>query len=256
MHPLWPRRRPWSRCGCLPLGLLLPASGNSVACESVKCLHSVSFSPGSLLAWKATGIYRHGQLARAARVCANAALHNDSRALRPYCGPASLDLLFLTPQTQFMAHTYLLFDFATDEEKAQLARHKLETWKQAFRLDKKLLYKFDRAASGDGAEPSVELEPAKPAKEAKAKGVANSKSKSKAKSEDAESDTPATTEASPPEPVKLLIRLDFSSHEKLSGQRWVDRIPTEDPFQAASPKVIKPNDTEFADTEKQFEDLA
>jgi hypothetical protein len=183
-------------------------------------------------------------------------LPNDSRALRPYCGPASLDLLFLTPQTQFMAHTYLLFDFATDEEKAQLARHKLETWKQAFRLDKKLLYKFDRATSGDGAEPSVEQEPAKPAKEAKAKGVANSKSKSKAKSEDAESDTPATKEASPPEPVKLLIRLDFSSHEKLSEQRWVDRIPTEDPFQAASPKVIKPNDTEFADTEKQFEDLA
>ena len=173
-----------------------------------------------------------------------------------HCGPASLDLLFLTPQTQFMAHTYLLFDFATDEEKAQLARHKLETWKQAFRLDKKLLYKFDRATSGDGAEPSVEQKPAKPAKEAKAKGVANSKSKSKAKSEDAESDTPATKEASPPEPVKLLIRLDFSSHEKLSEQRWVDRIPTEEPFQAASPKVIKLNDTEFADTEKQFEDLA
>jgi hypothetical protein len=44
-----------------------------------------------------------------------------------------------------MAHTYLLFDFGTDEEKAQLARHKLEGWKQAFRLDKKLLYKFERA---------------------------------------------------------------------------------------------------------------
>ena len=171
--------------------------------------------------------------------------------------PASLELLFLTPQTQFMPHTYLLFDFATDEEKAQLARLKLETWKQAFRLDKKLLYKFDRAASGDGAEPSSEEEkPAKPAKEAKAKGAAKSKSKSKAKSQSADADAPDTKEASPPEPVKLLIRLDFSSHEKLSEQRWVDRIPTEEPFQAASPKVIKPNDSEFADTEKQFEDLA
>jgi hypothetical protein len=155
-----------------------------------------------------------------------------------------------------MPHTYLLFDFATDEEKAQLARHKLETWKQAFRLDKKLLYKFDRATSGDGAEPSVEEKPAKPAKEAKAKGVAKSKSKSEAKSGNAEPDTPDTTEATWAEAVKLLIRLDFSSHEKLSEQRWVDRIPTEDPFQAASPRVIKPNDTEFADTEKQFEDLA
>jgi hypothetical protein len=163
-------------------------------------------------------------------------------------------LAFLTPQTQFMPHTYLLFDFATDEEKAQLARHKLETWKQAFRLDKKLLYKFDRATSGDGAEPPAEEEkPAKPAKQAKAKGVAKSKSKSKAKSEDTEA---AAKEASSPEPVKLLIRLDFSSHEKLSEQRWVDRIPTEDPFQGASPKLIKPNDTEFADTEKQFEDLS
>ena len=157
-----------------------------------------------------------------------------------------------------MPHTYLLFDFATDEEKAQLARHKLETWKQAFRLDKKLLYKFDRATSGDGAEPPAEEEkPAKPAKEAKSKGAAKSKdkSKSKAKSEGADADTD-TKEATPSEPVKLLIRLDFSSHEKLSEQRWIDRIPTEDPFQAASPKLIKPNDAEFGDTEKQFEDLA
>jgi hypothetical protein len=156
-----------------------------------------------------------------------------------------------------MPHTYLLFDFATDEEKAQLARHKLETWKQAFRLDKKLLYKFDRATSGDGNAPhSLEEKPAKPAKEAKAKGAAKSKSKSKAKSHDANPEPPGTTETTPPEPVKLLIRLDFSSHEKLSEQRWIDRIPTEDPFQAASPKLIKPNDAEFADTEKQFEDLA
>ena len=111
----------------------------------------------------------------------------------------------------------------------------------------------DRATSGDGAEPSVEEKPAKPAKEAKTKGGAKSKSKSKAKSEVSEA---ASEEIPSPEPVKLLIRLDFSSHEKLSEQRWVDRIPTEDPFQAASPKVIKPNDTEFADTEKQFEYLA
>ena len=149
--------------------------------------------------------------------------------------PASLDLPFLPPQTAFMPHTYLLFDFATDEEKAQLARHKLETWKQAFRLDKKLLYKFDRTGSRDGHEPSEEEKPAKPAK---------AKAKSQAKSE-----------AASTEPVKLLIRLDFSSHEKLSEQRWVDRIPSEEPFRAAAPKVLKPNDPGFAETEKQFEDL-
>jgi hypothetical protein len=175
-----------------------------------------------------------------------------------YSAPASLDLLFLTPQTQFMPHTYLLFDFATDEERAQLARHKLETWKQAFRLDKKLLYKFDRATSGDGAEPpSEEEKPAKPAKQAKSKGAAKSKDKSKSKAKsDGADDIPDAKEAAPSEPVKLLIRLDFSSHEKLSEQRWIDRIPTEDPFQSASPKLIKPNDAEFGDTEKQFEDLS
>ncbi len=43
-----------------------------------------------------------------------------------------------------MAQTYLLFDFGPDEEKVQQARHKLESWKQAFRLDKKLQYKLER----------------------------------------------------------------------------------------------------------------
>jgi hypothetical protein len=212
----------------------------------VKCADPVAIFAGSLLAvnWRVLGT---GPATRKLAHCPTILGHQL---------PASLDLPFLTPQTQFMPHTYLLFDFATDEEKAQLARHKLETWKQAFRLDKKLLYKFDRVTSGDGAESSVEEKPAKPAKEAKAKGAAKSKSKSKTKSGNAEPDTPDTKEATSTEPVKLLIRLDFSSHEKLSEQRWVDRIPTEDPFQAASPKVIKPNDTEFTDTERQFEDLA
>ncbi len=56
-------------------------------------------------------------------------------------------------------------------------------------------------------------------------------------------------------PVKLLVRLAFSGHEKLSEQRWIDRIPTEEPFQAASPAIIKANDAKYAETEKQFEDL-
>ena len=51
-----------------------------------------------------------------------------------------------------MAHIYLTFDFAKDEEKAQQARHKLEGWKQAFRLDKKLLYKVERIAAATPAD--------------------------------------------------------------------------------------------------------
>jgi hypothetical protein len=136
-----------------------------------------------------------------------------------------------------MAHTYMLFDFATDEEKAQQARHKLEVWKQAFRLDKKLLYKFDRAAENEEA---VEAEE----KPAKTKGSSKTKGKDSAK------------EKASNEPVKLLVRLAFSGHEKLSEQRWIDRIPAEEPFQAASPIVIMANDANFAETEKQFEDLA
>src|SRR5437588_7598924 len=81
-----------------------------------------------------------------------------------------------------MAHTYFSFDFGTDEDKAQQARHKLEMWKQAFRLDKKMLYKFEResdsdedAASGDGSPKSEETEkPAQQAKPAKA-GKSNKK---------------------------------------------------------------------------------
>jgi hypothetical protein len=130
------------------------------------------------------------------------------------------------------------FDFGKDEEKAQLARHKLEVWKQAFRLDKKLLYKFERATDGAAAAEPVAAKPEK------------SKAKSKAKTKD-ESEAPASNES-----VKLLLRLGFSNHEKLSEQRWVDRIPTEEPFLAASPRVLKPGDAQFSDTEKQFDDLS
>jgi len=40
-------------------------------------------------------------------------------------------------------------------------------------------------------------------------------------------------------PVKLLVRLYFSGHEKLSEQRWLDRIPAEEPFKSASPKMVR-----------------
>jgi hypothetical protein len=139
-----------------------------------------------------------------------------------------------------MAHIYLLFDFAKDEEKAQQARHRLEGWKQAFRLDKKLLYKVERtsgAAATDGE--------AAPAKAEKGKGKGKSKSATKAE----------VAPAGNVEDIRLLIRLAFSGHEKLSEQRWVQRIPAEEPFQGASPKVVKAGDEVFDATEKQFEEL-
>jgi hypothetical protein len=148
-----------------------------------------------------------------------------------------------------MAHTYLLFDFGSDEEKVQQARHKLENWKQAFRLDKKLQYKLEReqpdVEAQFAATPKTEPEPAKSEKPKTAKG----KSKSKANS----SDSDAASENHGP--VKLLVRLYFSGHEKLSEQRWLDRIPTEEPFKSASPKIVRESEPNFADTLKQFDTL-
>jgi len=139
-----------------------------------------------------------------------------------------------------MAHTYVLFDFGADEEKAQLARHKLEGWKQAFRLDKKLQVKFDRdenaaAELADGADESGKSD----------------KPKSKAKSKSKSSDQAAVKNGH----IKLLVRLYFSAHEKLSEQRSLDRILTDDLFKSSDPKIARESDKDFAEVNKQFEGL-
>jgi hypothetical protein len=137
-----------------------------------------------------------------------------------------------------MAQSFLVFDFGTDEELAQQARHKIDGWKQGFRLDKKLLLKFDRSEPSDGEEKAADEEKS----EGEKKGSAKSRRKK-----------PAETAAK--ENIQLIIRLDFSDHERLSYQRWLDRIPTEPPFKDAQPKVIRQNDAEFAGTEERFESL-
>lgn len=143
-----------------------------------------------------------------------------------------LDLRAGASQTPGMAHTYMLFDFGADEGKAQQARHKLESWKQAFRLDKKLQFKFDR---GESPAPEAAEKPERP------------KSKAKAKTPDVASDKNGN--------VKLLVRLYFSAHEKLSAQRWTERIPSEEPFKGAAPKVIHEGETEFLDVLARFDRL-
>ncbi len=159
-----------------------------------------------------------------------------------------LDLLAPASQTYFMAHTYLLFDFGTDEEKAQLARHKLEGWKQAFRLDKKLQYKLERPEAEAENAPEHAHKAAEPPKADKPKAKSKSKHKSgeSAVPEDA---TPANGK------VNLLVRLYFSGHEKLTEQRWLDRIPSEEPFKEASPRLVRQGEAQFDDVVKQFESL-
>lgn len=157
-------------------------------------------------------------------------------------------------QTRSMAHIYIRFDFGTDEEKAQQARHKLDGWKQAFRLDKRVQYKLDRPESVAAEAAAKPEAPAKPAAAEKSKGKTSAKSAGKTA---AKSSAPAAAkpDGAPNGKVGLLVRLYFSSHEKLSEQRWVERIPSEEPFKSATPKVIHHSDPEFEETDKQFEAL-
>jgi hypothetical protein len=132
-----------------------------------------------------------------------------------------------------MHNTFLVFDFGANEEAAQEARHKLEGWRQAFRLDKKLQFKFDRGdgvADGDAAK--AENTPGK-----------------------AKSETKAAEAAAASGKVKLLVRLYFSGHEKLSHKRWVDRIPSEQPFRGASAKLLGQDEPGFDSIEEKFQNL-
>jgi hypothetical protein len=150
-----------------------------------------------------------------------------------------------------MAHIYMHFDFGADEEKAQEARHKLDVWKQAFRLDKKLQYKLERPEEADAEEEDSASGDAA----TDAKGAEKPKSKSKSQSRKKAGPAEGNSEDNGTGNVSLLIRLYFSSHEKLSEQRWLDRIPTEEPFKSASPKVLRQGEAGFEEALKQFSDL-
>lgn len=121
-----------------------------------------------------------------------------------------LTFSFAARYIRYMAQSYLIFDFGSNEDLTQQARHRLDSWRQAFHLTNKLEYKLDReGAKKEGAHDHL----------------------------------------------KLVVRLDFSDHEKLSHQRWVDRIPSESPFKDFSPKVVRQGDPEFADSVKLFDSL-
>jgi hypothetical protein len=118
-----------------------------------------------------------------------------------------------------MAKTFLTLDFGKHEETAQQARHQLDIWRQAFHLNKKLEYKFERAAPAKGAKKEEKVE-----KEA-------------------------------PSDVRIIIQMQFSDHEKLSQQRWVERINAEEPFKSASPTLIRHGEAAFDKTKSLFESL-
>lgn len=151
-----------------------------------------------------------------------------------------------------MPQTILVFDFGTNEEAAQQARHKFESWKQAFRLGDKAVLKFERKAN-DTAASDASAE-SKPEKNTKTRPAAKKGAKKKS-SHAAEAENKADETAAEKSDVRLLIRLSFSDHEKLSYQRWVDRIPSEEPFKSAKGETIRHSDAAFAETMDRFDAL-
>jgi hypothetical protein len=135
-----------------------------------------------------------------------------------------------------MAHDFLIFDFGKDEDTAQQARRKVENWVQGYRLGKKIILKYEREDAQAADHDAEEDASAKPAAAIKKK---SSKS----------------AESEPAGNVRAIVRLDFSGHEKLSHQRWLDRIPTEEPFKSKKAKIIRHNDPHHAETAELFETL-
>jgi len=128
-----------------------------------------------------------------------------------------------------MAHTFLIFNFGTDEEAAQQARHRIEGWKQGFRLGKKVEFKFDRQSPEKNEKPEADDE-------------ARPKSKKKESEEEGK--------------VRLVVRLDFSNHEKHLAQTWVDRIPADDAFKSVKSEVIHHNQSAFEKISELFDSLS
>ncbi len=124
-----------------------------------------------------------------------------------------------------MSQAILIFDFAGNEESAQQAWHRAESWKKGFRLGNKLLVKFERTLEESSSDDSKE------------------KSKKKTEPEEGQSR------------IRLLLRLAFSDHEKLSYTRWLDRIPTEEPFKGTKQEIHHQNDPGYDKAVELFDSL-
>lgn len=147
-----------------------------------------------------------------------------------------------------MAQSILIFDFGTNEEAAQQARHKVESWQQGLRLGKKVLFKFEREEAAE-AEATPPEETAKPEKKKSAKGKRKS---GKADGNEGGSDG---ANAAASARIRLLIRLGFSDHERLIQQRVLDRFAAEEPFKSARGETVKQGDDAFTESSELFDSL-
>jgi hypothetical protein len=148
-----------------------------------------------------------------------------------------------------MAYSFLVFDFGSSEDTAQRARHQVDGWKQGFRLDKKLQLKFDRSEP----EAKADAHSGASSKAAKSGSKAKAHSREKPKSGGEKVQDSGSTSAAPE--IRMIVRLDFSDHEKLSHQRWLERILGEELFKAAKPKIVRAGDPEFERTSERFDSL-
>jgi hypothetical protein len=150
-----------------------------------------------------------------------------------------------------MAQSILIYDFGSNEEAAQQARHKIESWQQGLRLGKKVLVKFDRKDASESADAVGEAasSPSTP----KAKAAANPVRKKAAgkPKEEALGESDSSTAAN----VRLVVRLGFSDHEKLIQQRLLDRFTSEEPFKSAKGETIRQGSPAFGESAELFDSL-
>lgn len=147
-----------------------------------------------------------------------------------------------------MAQSYLIFDFGSNEEAAEQARRTIDRWKQAFRLGKKVMTKFDRSAPYNGSGSGVPTGSGQNAGAGKQPGRQQAGTANDGGTTDGRNADQTTADQ-----ITLIVRLEFSDHERLSHQRWLARIPAEQPFKDAHPKAIEPGDPEFAEVVEQFQ---
>jgi hypothetical protein len=143
-----------------------------------------------------------------------------------------------------MAQSIMMFDFGTNEEAAQQARQKVERWKQGFRLGNKIQLKFER-------QESAEQESLQPEKAASAESKPGKKKSPASDAKEGSADEKAASGGR----VRVLVRLAFSEHEKISNQRWLDRIPAEEPFKSAKAETVHPGDAAFDQLSELFDSL-
>lgn len=162
-----------------------------------------------------------------------------------------------------MPESFMVFDFGENEDAAQQARHRLEAWRQAFRLGDRLKFKFERTtpepAAASSADTSAEASPAagdKPAPKMKTQSKSkSSKNKTEAGDPPKSLDEAASPAPATPDHFRLVVRLEFPLHEKLSFQRWFDRLPAEAPFESTEKRILRPNQDGFESTAELFDKL-